>query len=92
MRRGERFRKHDACVRTQRPRDFRRDANSRDELDVDGILLDQTERAFKLQTTLRVVNDLRALEARTSMHERVCLHECARKLATDGSGGGLLHD
>jgi hypothetical protein len=73
MRFGQGFPEDDAGVGAQRPCHARDEANSREELDLDSIALDETERTLELKPARRVVDDLCALKGLAAMNERVRL-------------------
>src|SRR5262249_49906261 len=75
----------------QRPRHLAEHARSRDQLDLDGVMLDEPEGTFELQTAQRIVDDLRTLKAAAAMDKGVGLDGCTAKPATRGLLGGRLH-
>lgn len=78
-------------MRTQRPGDVSEDAQTGHELDLNCILLGQAERALKLQTALRIVDDVSALEAPTAMNKGICLDRIAIELTAGRRRNSLLH-
>jgi hypothetical protein len=92
VRRGKRFREDHTGVFTQRPGNFGGNAHSRNELDSDRIVLDQPEGTFELEPAVRVVDDLRALEAVPLVDKGVRFDRRAGEAAAGGFRRGLLHD
>ena len=83
--------KDHAGVGAERRRDLAEHACSRDQLDLDGVMLDASERTLEHETAQRIVDDLRALKAAAAMNEGVGLDGCAGEPATCGHLGWRLH-
>src|SRR5262249_16819075 len=78
MRGLKRLMEDHAGVGAQRPFHLAEHARSRDQFDLNGVMLDEAECPFKHKTAQRLVDNLCALKAAAAMDKGVGLDGCAR--------------